>query len=179
MIHVNFAKFPRISFLQNTSGWVLLYWPWFSVTFYKESGESHVSCASMLTWSLCLLTDLLHVCRYTTCSLLTCVCVGVCLYSSTCWFLPAARRPWHRDVRINDLFLWVLLGASAKFLHLYFWIYHISPPKTKTPADRLLERKRYDIMFALKKITYILIQDISRPTTKTDSDGKILKIRLL
>ena len=49
-----------------------------------------------------------------------CVRACVCLYSSTCWFLLAARRLWHTwEVRINDLLLWILLGASAKFLHLY------------------------------------------------------------
>ena len=82
--------------------------------------------------------------------------VCVCLYSSTYWFLPAAGRLWHTwEVRINDLLLWVFLEASAKFHHLYFWIYNISPSKTKTPVDRLLERKWYDITFALKKIIYI------------------------
>ena len=65
-----------------------------------------------------------------------CVCVPVCmcvfLYSSTCWFFPAARCLWHTwDVWISNLLLWVLLGASAKFLHLYFWIYHISPQKLR------------------------------------------------
>ena len=85
-----------------------------------------------------------------------CVCVCVCLYSSTFWFLLAAWRLWHTwEDQINDLLLWVFLEASAKILHLHFWIYHISPPKTKTPADRLLERKRYDIMFALEKMIYI------------------------
>ena len=70
------------------------------------------------------------------------VCVCVCLYSSTSWFLPAAWRLWHTwDVRNNDLLLRVLLGASAKFLHLHFWVYHISPPKTKIAADSILERK--------------------------------------
>ena len=43
------------------------------------------------------------------------------------------------------------LGASAKFLHLYLQIYLISPPKTKTPAVLLLERKRYDIMCSAKR----------------------------
>ena len=63
-------------------------------------------------------------------------CVCVCLYSSTCWFLLVARRLWYTwEVRIYALLLRVFLGASAEFLHLYFWIYHISPPKTKTPAD--------------------------------------------
>ena len=47
----------------------------------------------------------------------------VCVYSSTFWFLLAAPRLWHTwDVRINDLLLWVLFGASAKFLHLHFQI---------------------------------------------------------
>ena len=43
------------------------------------------------------------------------------------------------------------LDASAKFLHLFLRIYLISPPKTKTPANRLLERKRYDIMFGIRR----------------------------
>ena len=110
-----------------------------------------------------------------------CVCVCVCLglYSSTSWFLPAAQRLWHTwEVRINNLLLWVFLETSAKFLHLYFWIYHILALKTKTPADHLLERKRYDIMFALKKMIYI---DIGYKSAhyKNDSDRKILKIRRL
>ena len=43
------------------------------------------------------------------------------------------------------------LGASAKFLHLHLRIYLISPPMKKTPVDRLLERKRYDIMFEIRR----------------------------
>ena len=108
-----------------------------------------------------------------------CVCVCLGLYSSTSWFLPAAQRLWHTwEVRINNLLLWVFLETSAKFLHLYFWIYHILALKTKTPADHLLERKRYDIMFALKKMIYI---DIGYKSAhyKSDSDRKILKIRRL
>ena len=36
----------------------------------------------------------------------------VCVYCSTCWFLPAARRLWHTwEVRIKDLLLWVLVGC--------------------------------------------------------------------
>ena len=83
-------------------------------------------------------------------------------------------------VRSSDQrsFVVSISGASAKFLHLCFWIYHISPPKKKTPADHLLERKRYDIMFALKKMIYI---DIGYKSAhyKNDSDRKILKIRRL
>ena len=68
---------------------------------------------------------------YVLCWLSVCVCVCMCLYSSTCCCLSAARRLWHTwDVRINDLLLWVLLGTSAKFLHIHFRVYHISPPKT-------------------------------------------------
>ena len=97
-----------------------------------------------------------------------CVCLFVCLYPSTCWFLPAARRLWHVwDIQISDLLFWVLPGASAKFLHLHFRVYHISPPKTKTPADRLLERKRY-VDIGYKSPLHIPI-----------SDEKILKIRRL
>ena len=102
-------------------------------------------------------------------------CQCVCLYSSTCWFLLAARHLWHTwDIRINDLLLWVLLVASAKFLHLHFRIYHISPPKTETLANSLLERKRYDIMCSMKR-WYILIYDISRPRPKADKWRKDTK----
>ena len=60
------------------------------------------------------------------------------------------------DIRekVNDLLLRVFLGASSRFLHLYFWIYYISPTKTKTPPQ-LLARKRYDIIRAREKMTYI------------------------
>ena len=103
----------------------------------------------------------------------------VCVYSSTSWFLPAARRLWHTwDVRINDLLLRVLLGVSAKFLHLHFWIYHVSTPKTKTPTDHLLERKRYDIMLAIEKMIYIDIGYKSALHIPA-SDENILKIRRL
>ena len=43
------------------------------------------------------------------------------------------------------------LGACAKFLHLYLRVYLVSPPKTKTPANRLLERKRFDIMLGIPR----------------------------
>ena len=87
-----------------------------------------------------------------TCTTDDCVCVCVCLYSFICWFLQTARRLWHTwDVRINDLLLWVLLGAFAKFLHLRIWKCHISPPKTKTPARYILERKQYDILASAKR----------------------------
>ena len=96
------------------------------------------------------------------------VVVCACLYSSTCWILPAARRLWHTwEVRINNLLLWVFLGASAKFLHLYFWIYHISPPKAKTPADRLLERKQWYNVCTRKDDIYwyrISVSPLQKPT---------------
>ena len=44
----------------------------------------------------------------------------------------------------------------AKFHHCRIWKRHISPPKTKTPAALLLERKRYDINCSTKRL-YILI----------------------
>ena len=78
----------------------------------------------------------------------------VCLYSSACWFLSAARDLWHTwEFRINDLLLRVFIGASAKFIHLYFWIYHVSPPKTKTPADSSWRENEW--MLALEEMKYI------------------------
>ena len=66
---------------------------------------------------------------------------------------------------------WVL---SAKFHYLRIWKCHISPPKTKTLADSLLERKQYDIMCS-KKRWYILIQDISRSWPKANKWRKDTK----
>ena len=83
-----------------------------------------------------------------------CVCVCVCVFilfhllvSSGC--TTSVTYVW--EVWINDLLLWVFLSAAAKFLYLYLWIYLIPPPKTKTPANRLLEKNRYDIMFGIRR----------------------------
>ena len=60
------------------------------------------------------------------------VCVCVCLYSS----IMKASSDWKMSktcLRGTDQWSCVvniLLGVSAKFLYLYFWIYHISPPRT-------------------------------------------------
>ena len=43
---------------------------------------------------------------------------------------------------------WVLY---VKFHHLRIWKCHISPPKTKTPAEPVMERKRCDIMCSTKR----------------------------
>ena len=74
-----------------------------------------------------------------------CVCVFILfhlLVSSGCTTsLTYVRGLDQRSFAVS--ISWVL---SAKFLHLNFRIYHISPPKTKTPARNLLERKKNDIM---------------------------------
>ena len=69
---------------------------------------------------------------------------------------------------------WVLY---AKFHHLRIWKCHILPPKTKTPAEPLLERKQYDIMCSTKMI-YIDV-GYKSALVKPTSDEKILKIRRL
>ena len=68
-----------------------------------------------------------------------CVCMCVCVFLCGCVYtLPSAGF-----FRLQDVFesweylLRVFLGISAKFLHLYFWIYHISPPKTKNSSRPL------------------------------------------
>ena len=81
------------------------------------------------------------------------VCVCVCVYALP----PVGFFRLHDICDICEKFGSTIfccehfLGASAKFLHLYLWIYLISPPKTKTPANCLLERKRYDIMFGIRR----------------------------
>ena len=79
------------------------------------------------------------VCMRVCVCMCVCVCVCVCVSVWVCgcvYTLPSAGF-----FRLQDVFesweylLRVFLGTSAKFLHLYFWIYHISPPKTKPPAD--------------------------------------------
>ena len=81
------------------------------------------------------------------------VCVCVCVYALP----PVGFFQLHDICDIREKFGSTIfcsehfLGASAKFLHLYLRIYLISPPKTKTRANRLLERKRYDIMFGIRR----------------------------
>ena len=82
--------------------------------------------------------------------------LGVCV----CVFIFFHRGGFFRLKNVQDILegtdqrscvvniSWVL---SAKFHHLRIWKCHISPPKTKTPADSLLERKRYDIMCSTKR----------------------------
>ena len=106
------------------------------------------------------------------------LCVCVCLYSSTCWFLPAARRLWHAwEGRINDLLLWVWFGRfcqvpSSQFLNLSYFT-----SKDENSSPLLLERKRM-IYNALTKRWYT---DIGYRTAiaKPSSNEKILKIRRL
>ena len=81
--------------------------------------------------------------------LVKCVCVCMCVFiffqlvvSSGCTTsVTYVRGSDQRSFAVS--ISWVL---SAKFLHLNFRIYHISPPKTKTSAHNLLERKENDIM---------------------------------
>ena len=67
-----------------------------------------------------------YVCLY------VCVCVFVCLYSSTVkassdckMFKTYLRGSDQRSCVVN-----IYLGASAKFIHLHFQIYRISPRTT-------------------------------------------------
>ena len=78
------------------------------------------------------------------------VCVCVCVYILSPWKKDIPEGADQRSCVVN--ISWVL---SAKFHHLRIWKCHISPPKTKTPAEPLLERKRYDMCSA--KRWYILI----------------------
>ena len=58
------------------------------------------------------------------------VCLCVCLHSST----VKASSDCKRNLRGTDqqsCVVKIYLGASAKFLHLGIWKYHISPPKTE------------------------------------------------
>ena len=96
-----------------------------------------------------------------------CLCVRVCV----CVYVFFHREGFFRLQNAQDIIEGTdqqscVVNISwlryAKFHHLRIWKCHISPPKTKTPAEPLLERKRYDIMCAAKW-WYILIQDINRP----------------
>ena len=106
-----------------------------------------------------------------------CVCVRVCVCVD-------AWRLWHTWSSHQRYFVVTISRVSAKFLHVCFWIYHISPPKTKTPAGRLLERKRNDIIFALEKMIYIdigykLPHYKNRPWRKDTKDKEATLIQIL
>ena len=93
------------------------------------------------------------------------VCVRACVRACVCVFIFFHREGFFRLQDVQGILegtnqrscvvniSWVL---SAKFHHLRIWKCHISPPKTKTPAALLLERKRYDIIRSAKR-WYILI----------------------
>ena len=61
-----------------------------------------------------------------------CVCLFVCLYSSTVKTSSDCKmsKTYLRGTDQRSCVVNIHLGASAKFLHLYFRIYLISPPKT-------------------------------------------------
>ena len=105
-----------------------------------------------------------------------CVCVFIpfhLLVSSGCTMsLTYVRSSDQRSFVVSISWL-----RYAKFHHRRIWKCHISPPKTKTPAALLLERKRYDIMLR-EKMIYIVIRNKS-VCTKLRSYEKILKIRRL
>ena len=77
-----------------------------------------------------------------------CVCVCVCVCSSDCKMLKTYLRGSDQRSCVANIYL----GVSAKFLHSHIRKCHISPPKTKTPARNILERKRYHIMCSAKDI---------------------------
>ena len=94
-----------------------------------------------------------------------CVCMRACVHACACVFLFFHCGGFFRLQNVQDIregtdqrscvvnISWL---RYAKFHHLRIWKCHISPPKTKTPAEPLLERKRYDIMCSTKR-WYILI----------------------
>ena len=101
--------------------------------------------------------------------LCVCVCVCVCVRARACVcvcvFILFHREGFFRLQDVQDIpegtdqrscvvnISWL---RYAKFHHRRIWKCHISPPKTKTPAALLLERKRYEIIRSAKR-WYILI----------------------
>ena len=89
------------------------------------------------------------------CPVCVCVCVCVCVYTLP----PVDFFRLHDVFDIREKFGSTIFCCeysvsfcqvpSSLFLNL------ISPPETKTPANRLLERKQYDIMFGIRRKDYI------------------------
>ena len=109
-----------------------------------------------------------------------CVCVCVCLYLST-----VKASSVYNDVMdilggADQRYCveGIILDTSGKFLHLSFWIYHISTPKSKFRPIHKTDRKRYDICVH-EKMIYIDIEYNSARQPKPTSKEKILKIRRL
>ena len=79
--------------------------------------------------------------------LLSCVYVSVCSYSFIVKASSDYSDVWDMIEGTDErsCIVGIILGASAKFLHLRFFKIHISSLKTKLQQPKNLERKRYDI----------------------------------
>ena len=104
--------------------------------------------------------------------------VCVCLCSSTCWFLPAARHLWYTwEVQINDLLLWAFSGCfcqvpSSLSLNLsYFTSKDENSSRSRTGEKTIWYNVPYEKIYI--DIGYKLVR------LKPTSYEKILKIRRL
>ena len=124
-----------------------MYYIFFSsifISFIKENQHFHILCIlslphivvhnRKLSQEICFILPLC-----------VCVCVCVCVFilfyllvSSGCTTSVTYVSSWDQRSFVESI-----SRASAKFLHLFFWIYSISPPKMKTPIYNLFTMQDY------------------------------------
>ena len=108
-----------------------------------------------------------------------CLSVCVCLCSSTCWFLPAARHLWYTwEVRINDLLLWAFSGCFCQVPSSLSPNLSYFTSKDENSSHSITGEKTIWYNMLCKKMIYIDIGNKSA-CTKPTSYEKILKIRRL
>ena len=128
-----------------------MYYIFFSsifISFIKENQHFHILCIlslphivvhnRKLSQEICFILPLC-VCVCVSVCVCVCVCVSVCVFilfyllvSSGCTTSVTYVSSWDQRSFVESI-----SRASAKFLHLFFWIYSISPPKMKTPIYNL------------------------------------------
>ena len=115
---------------------MLLYWKiFYGYYIFFKCGLSY-NYINILAVGLFTACDGGYVCVRVRVCVCVCVCVRVCVFILFHLLVSSGYTTSLTYVRSSDQrsFVLSILLASAKFLHLYFWICLISPPKTKTPA---------------------------------------------
>ena len=132
-------------------------WPWWNLTSMRSIFPIEIS--------------IISVC--------VCVCVCVFIFYREGFFRLQDVRDILEGTDQRTYVVNINMDASAKFLHLVIWKYHISPPKTKTPARHKTGEKTIRYIDGQRKDDIYWYRISVGLDSKPTSDEKKLKIRRL